>query len=172
MISKQAINTTVKADTHTGMKAFGFSTLKTVLVFLSRYNKSLLIDDHLELLRKPTCSETDRRAVLNTQRPEESHIRSQADSLQIVFYSTRKFSPDLCLLLHLLHGTIRGQGSQQLGYPGAGALCLGAEVIALPLQAVLGVGQLLQSGLQLLVALRQVVGVLQEALRPNALSAH
>lgn len=86
-----------------------------------------------------------------------------------------EFSPDLRFLLHLLRldvRTGRGQGSQQLRYPRAGALGPGGQVVALALQGVLGGGLLLQPGLQLLVALRQVVAVLQEALRPDALPAH
>lgn len=82
---------------------------------------------------------------------------------------------DLCFVLHLLCLDIRtgwGEGLQQLGDPGPGALSLGTEVITLALQGALGVCLLLQPGLQLFVALYQVVAVLQEALCPDALSAH
>lgn len=82
---------------------------------------------------------------------------------------------NLCFTFHLLCldlWTSWGERLQQVSYPGPSALSLGIEVITLSLKGTLGVCLLLQPGLQVSVALYQVITVLQKALCSDALSAY
>lgn len=82
---------------------------------------------------------------------------------------------DLCFVLHLLCLGVSARGDERLqkvSYPRPGALSLSIKLAQFPLQGALGVCLPLQSGLQVSVALYQVITVLQQAFTSDALSAY
>lgn len=86
---------------------------------------------------------------------------------------TEPLFTDLCSALHLLSLDVKGaEGLHKVSDPGSDALGLGSKPVALPLQVTPGLGPFLQPGLQVSVALNQVIAVLQEALGSDALSAY
>lgn len=95
-------------------------------------------------------------------------------SQSVSLYITMSFT-DLCFVLHLLCVGVCARGGERLQkatYPGPGALCLSIQLFTSALQGGLGVRLLLQPGLQVSVALYQVISVLQEAFSSDALPAY